>query len=163
MKIGELATATGTLVETVRFYEREGLLPAPSRSGGNYRVYDEAHVARVAFIRRCRTLDMNLDEIRTLLRFKDAPADDCGEVNTLLDEHIGHVATRIKELRKLEVELRALRATCTEAQTAVQCGILKKLSDSDRASNRAAPSRERQHVGQVHGRARTPTVSRTGK
>jgi Cd(II)/Pb(II)-responsive transcriptional regulator len=148
MKIGELAAATATLVETVRFYEREGLLPAPSRSGGNYRVYDETHVARLAFIRRCRTLDMNLDEIRVLLSFKDAPANDCGGVNALLDEHIGHVATRIKELRKLEIELRELRATCNAAQTAMQCGILKKLSDSERAPS----TRKRQHVGQVHGR-----------
>lgn len=159
MKIGELATATATPVETVRFYEREGLLPAPSRSGGNYRVYDATHVARVAFIRRCRTLDMNLPEIRTLLRFKDAPADDCGEVNTLLDEHIGHVATRIKELRKLEVDLRALRATCTDAQAAVQCGILKKLSVSDTV----VPPRGRQHVGQVHGRAGVARQTRAGK
>lgn len=156
MKIGELATATATQVETVRFYEREGLLPEPSRTGGNYRVYDQVHVARLAFIRRCRTLDMNLDEIRTLLHFRDAPADDCGEVNSLLDEHIGHVSTRIKELRKLEVELRALRATCTDSQTARQCGILNTLSTNETA----APSGERQHVGPVHARTRVARQNR---
>ena len=153
MKIGELATVTSTQVETVRFYEREGLLPAPGRSDGNYRVYDESHVARLSFIRRCRTLDMSLDEIRTLLRFKDSPADDCGVVNALLDDHIGHVATRIKELRKLEVELRELRAACGDARIAVQCGILQKLSDS----RTLAPTAERQHVGKVHGHTQTST------
>ncbi|MCV6070998.1 MerR family transcriptional regulator, partial [Escherichia coli] len=69
MKIGELAQTAGTGVETVRFYEREGLLPLPARSSGNYRVYNGEHVDRLAFIRHCRSLDMTLDEIRVLLRF----------------------------------------------------------------------------------------------
>ena len=68
MKIGELAVATATQIETIRFYEREGLIPTPGRSTGNYRVYEASHVQRLIFIRRCRGLDMALDEIRTLLR-----------------------------------------------------------------------------------------------
>ena len=64
MKIGELATLTGCPVETIRYYEREGLLPAPSRSAGNYRQYDTAHVERLSFIRHCRSLDMTQEEIR---------------------------------------------------------------------------------------------------
>ena len=78
MKIGELAVATATQIETIRFYEREGLIPTPGRSTGNYRVYEASHVQRLIFIRRCRGLDMALDEIRTLLRFTDGrfvPAD----------------------------------------------------------------------------------------
>lgn len=147
MQIGELASITSTQVVTVRFYEREGLLPEPARNGGNYRIYDETHVARLSFIRRCRTLDMDLDEIRTLLRFKDAPEENCGEVNALLDEHIQHVGTRIKELRKLEGELKALRAACGETQEAVRCGILQQLSDAPVAAVEAS----RSHVGHVHG------------
>ena len=68
MKIGELAEATGTQIETIRYYEREGLLPEPGRSTGNYRIYDRVHADRLSFIRHCRALDMNLDEIRVLLR-----------------------------------------------------------------------------------------------
>ena len=71
MKIGQMAQATGTQVETVRYYEREGLLPVAGRTHGNYRVYDDSHVQRLSFIRHCRCLDMTLDEIRVLLRFKD--------------------------------------------------------------------------------------------
>ena len=67
MKIGELAKATDCAVETIRYYERENLLPAPARSDGNYRLYTQAHVERLTFIRNCRTLDMTLDEIRSLL------------------------------------------------------------------------------------------------
>ncbi|WOB10943.1 Cd(II)/Pb(II)-responsive transcriptional regulator [Piscinibacter gummiphilus] len=149
MKIGELATHTGTQVETIRFYEREGLLPAPGRSSGNYRVYEERHVQRLAFIRQCRVLDMTLDEIRRLLGFIDAPDEDCGEVNSLLDEHIGHVGHRIRELKALERELRQLRDQCGDARPAKDCGILGELT---RASNRSGADRARPRGGDTHGR-----------
>ncbi|KRH98535.1 Cd(II)/Pb(II)-responsive transcriptional regulator [Curvibacter sp. PAE-UM] len=128
MKIGDLSKLTQTQVETIRYYEREGLLPEPSRTEGNYRIYREAHAERLAFIRHCRSLDMTLDEIRQLLRFKDDPASDCGDVNALLDAHIGHVADRIRELRALERQLKSLRKRCREAQPAANCGILGELS-----------------------------------
>ena len=116
MRIGDLAEATGTPVETIRYYEREGLIPAAQRSDNNYRLYSAVHAERLAFIRQCRNLDMTLDEIRSLLRLRDAPSENCGEVNALLDEHIGHVAQRIRELRTLEKDLKALRARCTSPQ-----------------------------------------------
>jgi len=128
MKIGELARAAQTQVETIRYYEREGLLPQAPRSDGNYRIYGPVHVERLAFIRHCRSLDMTLGEIRVLLRFKDAPQAQCGEVNVLLDEHIGHVTTRIRELRQLERQLKALRDQCRTPRDAAHCGILNELS-----------------------------------
>ncbi len=84
MKIGDLAKATGSQAETIRYYEREGLLAEPARTDSNYRRYDATHVARLSFIRHCRSLDMTLDEIRALLRFKDDPAANCVAVNELL-------------------------------------------------------------------------------
>lgn len=127
MKIGELAKSAQTQSETIRYYERAGLLPLASRSEANYRVYDHSHVERLAFIRHCRSLDMTLGEIRTLLHFKDMPGEDCHEVNALLDEHIGHVATRIRELKTLEVELKLLRQQCANGVADVKCGILSGL------------------------------------
>ncbi|CAG9183844.1 Cd(II)/Pb(II)-responsive transcriptional regulator [Cupriavidus respiraculi] len=127
MKIGELARASGTTVETVRFYEHEGLLPSPARSNGNYRIYAPEHLERVAFIRHCRSLDMTLDEVRVLLNAKDAPNQDCGEVNVLLDSHIAHVAHRIRELQALERDLKQLRGQCGRARVARDCGILDGL------------------------------------
>jgi Cd(II)/Pb(II)-responsive transcriptional regulator len=157
MKSGELAEATGTPVETVRFYEREGLLPAPARTGGNYRIYGPAHVERLAFVRHCRSLDMTLDEIRLLLRFKDAPQDDCGAVNELLDAHIGHVAQRIRQLRSLERELKQLRAQCDEARAARDCGILSRLSRSAKVeAKREAKGGPHGHVGGTHAKAPRP-------
>ena len=110
MRIGELARRSGTPTDTIRFYEHEGLLPAPARSGSNYRLYTERHAERLAFIRQCRHLDMTLDEVRALLALRDQPQADCGAVNDLLDAHIGHVAARIAALHSLQDELQALRA-----------------------------------------------------
>lgn len=148
MKIGALADATGTPVESIRFYEREGLLPPPARADNNYRMYLPAHVERLAFIRQCRNLDMTLDEIRALIQLREAPAQDCGEINALLDEHIGHVAQRIRELRALEKDLKALRARCTAPHAVSECGILDGL---DRAAAKApATPAKRRHVHGAH-------------
>lgn len=149
MKIGELATQANTPVDTIRYYEREGLLPAAPRSEGNYRIYGPAHAERLAFIRHCRTLDMTLDEIRVLLRFRDAPHEDCGDVNALLDEHIGHVSARIRELRQLERELKALRERCANPTDSAHCGILSGLQQAA-AEPAAAPARP--HTAGAHGR-----------
>lgn len=147
MKIGELARVTGTPVETIRYYEREGLLAAPPRTEGNFRIYDESHLERLSFIRHCRSLDMALDEVRILLRFKDAPAENCGDVNTLLDAHIGHVTARISELRALERQLKSLRERCNEAGDAAHCGILNELSQRPPQGTAI----EGGHVHGVHG------------
>ncbi|MCX8113630.1 MAG: Cd(II)/Pb(II)-responsive transcriptional regulator [Burkholderiaceae bacterium] len=149
MKIGELAKSTGTQIETIRYYERVGLLPAPARTEGNYRFYDATHVERLSFIRHCRSLDMTLEEIRVLLRFKHAPAEHCAEVNALLDEHIGHVAERVRELRALEAQLRALRARCRESRKAEHCGILNELCETARQGHNPA-GRAHTHVAGVH-------------
>ena len=130
MKIGELARLAGANVDTIRYYEREGLLPVPARSEGNYRIYGEAHVQRLFFIRRCRSLDMTPDEIRVLLHFKESPQENCADVNRLLDRHIGHVAQRMQELQELERQLKDLRERCGEARDAAHCGILDGLSEA---------------------------------
>lgn len=149
MKIGELASATDTAIETIRFYEREGLLQAAARSEGNFRLYEAAHQERLQFIRHCRSLDMSLDEVRVLLRFRDKPEETCGDVNALLDEHIGHVSRRIKELRLLERQLKDLRQRCGSERSAKECGVLTGLSQAARDTPAAASKRG--HLKSVHG------------
>src|SRR5258708_5541564 len=126
-RIGELAKRTGCLVETIRYYEQEGLLPEPTRSGGNYRLYSDIHLERLQFIRDCRSLDLTLEETSDLPRFRDAPDENCSEVNALLDEHIEHVAKRIKELQLLQKNLRGLRNLCRQTLAIKDCGILQSL------------------------------------
>jgi len=128
LKIGELARMAECRIETVRYYEQQGLLPAPVRSDGNYRLYGNEHVERLSFIRHCRSLDMTLDSVRLLLRFRDAPEENCGPVDALLDEHIGHVADRIAQLKLLEAQLRDLRGRCRSAKASKDCRILQTLS-----------------------------------
>ena len=151
MKIGELAKASSTPVETIRYYEREGLLAAPARTEGNFRDYDAGQMERLKFIRYCRGLDMSLDEVRVLLRFKDQPESECGDVNALLDAHIGHVSRRIAELRSLERELNDLRRRCASAQPAERCGILSGIAEAARDPAAGAAPRQG-HLQSVHGR-----------
>ncbi|MFY3202316.1 Cd(II)/Pb(II)-responsive transcriptional regulator [Achromobacter xylosoxidans] len=129
MRIGELGKKADCLVQTVRFYESEGLLPEPARSEGNFRLYDEVHLQRLLFIRRCRAKDMTLDEIRQLLNLRDRPELGCGGVNALVDAHIAQVRTKMKELRALERELMDLRRSCDSARTSRECGILNSLAE----------------------------------
>jgi Cd(II)/Pb(II)-responsive transcriptional regulator len=127
-KIGELATAGGCQVETIRYYEREGLLPQPARSAGNYRLYGTEHVDRLTFIRHCRSLGMSLTDVRRLLHFKDAPDENCNEVNLLLDTHIAQIAERMEELKNLQAQMLELRSHCSQNQAAKDCGILQGLT-----------------------------------
>src|SRR5689334_7708081 len=116
MKIGELAKTAGTTVETVRYYEKEGLLPAPDRGENNYRSYGPQHVDRLRLIRNCRALDMTQDEIRAILSLADSHAGDCGPINQIFEAHIRHVDERIAELTQLKVQLGDLRQRCLSAQ-----------------------------------------------
>jgi len=96
MKIGELAAQAGCDVQTVRFYEREGLLAEPEREPSGYRRYAPRHLQRLQFIRHCRSLDIPLPDIRELLAFAAAPDRSCAQVNALLDEHIEAVLSGSK-------------------------------------------------------------------
>ena len=155
MKIGDLATASATPVDTIRYYEREGLLPAPARTSANYRAYDDSHLERLRFIRHCRHLDMSLDEVRQLLRVRDDPQADCRAANHVLDEHIGHVSRRIRELRALERQLKDLRARCVSAQSADQCGILTGLAQPmDEGAVEELRRTASRHMAEVHGAGR---------
>jgi len=123
MRIGELAAQAGCDVQTVRFYEREGLLEEPAREESGYRRYAQRHLARLQFIRHCRSLDIPLPEIRELLAFAAAPEQSCAQVNTLLDVHISRVQERMAALRTLEGQLLALRGRC-DGDPSHSCAIL---------------------------------------
>ncbi|GHD65297.1 Cd(II)/Pb(II)-responsive transcriptional regulator [Jeongeupia chitinilytica] len=144
MKIGELAQTAQCSVETVRYYEKEGLLPAAERTASNYRSYGPAHIERLRFIRNCRALDMTQDEIRTLLGFVDDPAAGCGAVNHLVDEHLGHVQARIAELLELEKQLVELRHRCNGEFPVDACGIVQGLNQMD---TEPKPAHRHTHLG----------------
>ena len=118
MKIGELAQVGQCTVETVRYYEKEGLLPAPARTAGNFRQYGPIHVERLRFIRNCRALDMSHGEIRILLDLADQPSHGCAAINAVFDQHIAHVDERIRELMQQIMDAAEYVSSASEELTA---------------------------------------------
>ena len=127
MRIKELSQATGVDVETIRFYEKEQLLPAPARSDNGYRDYDAPHLERLSFIRHCRALDMPLSDVKRLLAFVDAPELHGLDVDQLVDEQLNRVRARLKSMHALERQLVQLRSRCTGTHEDGECGILQEL------------------------------------
>jgi Cd(II)/Pb(II)-responsive transcriptional regulator len=132
MQIKHLATATGVDADTIRFYEKQGLLPAPARLPNGYRNYGATHLERLSFIRHCRALDIPLAEVQRLLGFVDDPSTHCADVNDLVDAHLGRVRARLASMRALEKQLEQLRARCALPRTTTgpgdeACGILAEL------------------------------------
>lgn len=128
MRIGELAKRTGCDIETIRYYEKTGLLPEPARSDGGYRLYQPQHQERLQFIRHCRSLQMGLSDIRVLLEFRAQPSAECHGVNDLLDHHIDLIRIRMATLQSLEQQLLRLRHQCPDPQSIGECGILQNLN-----------------------------------
>jgi Cd(II)/Pb(II)-responsive transcriptional regulator len=127
MRIGELASQAGVDVQTVRYYEREGLLEAPARTGSGYRAYGPAHLERLNFVRHCRSLDMPLAEIRRLIDLSSDRAVSCEQVNELVHAHLRRVQMKRKTLEELEKQLAALNAQCESGHRVADCGILEEL------------------------------------
>lgn len=128
MKIGKLSELSDCSIQTIRYYEKEELIDPPSRSEGNFRVYDESALSRLKFIRRCRTLDITLAEIHQLLNLQQTPSESCSEVSNMIDLHIADVQNKIAELKALEKELKGLRQTCHDTTVIDDCGIMDKLT-----------------------------------
>lgn len=125
--IGNLGKATGTKVETIRYYERIGLLAQPDRSEGNYRVYGRETLDRLSFIRRARALGFSLDQVRALLALAGDGNRDCATVDALAQEHLREVEEKIADLQALRRELSALVKSCRGGVVA-DCGIIEALS-----------------------------------
>ena len=124
---GELARATGCHIETIRYYEKVGLLPDPPRTAAGYRVYAAHHVVRLSFILRARELGFTLDDIRGLLGLEDGKVPTCAEVKARTDRHLADVRARISDLRRIEGVLAQTAAQCTGADVPA-CPVLDTLA-----------------------------------
>ena len=127
MKIGEIAQRTGLKVETVRFYEAEGLIAPPERSGGNYRLYGQSHLDRLAFIKRSRDLGFTLDQVRDLLRLADDPRGSCAEADAIATVHIQEIDRKLADLAALRAEIAQWGGACTVTIIA-DCRVIDALS-----------------------------------
>lgn len=127
MTISALSRESGVNLETIRFYERSELLPAPKRSASGYRHYDDVDIRRVRFIRRGRELGFSLEEIRTLLGLASQPQSSCAEADQLVQEHLQAIEARIRDLQSMKAELSKL-AGCS-SEHAEHCRLLEALDN----------------------------------
>lgn len=148
MKIGELAKQVECSVETIRYYEKVGLLhPAVRDQSNNYRRYNTSHLERLIFVRHCRALAMSQEEILVLLQARTQPEQSCASIDQLIDDHIGHVRSRIDELEQLEKQLVELRSQCIQPLQTSECGILQGL---DQTSSQPITVKSDNHIPGSH-------------
>ena len=127
LKRAELSRRTGCNLETIRYYEKIGMMPEPPRTAAGYRVYDEVHVSRLRFILRGRELGFSIEELRTLLRLVDRGTQTCAEVRALTERHLADVRAKIADLKRIETVLAATAAECSGEQVP-ECPVLEALA-----------------------------------
>ena len=127
LSIGRVGAATGTKVETIRYYERIGLLPKPDRTAGNYRLYASEHVHRLAFIRRARELGFAIENVRELLELAGHRERPCAGIDQIAARHLAMIEAKIATLKRLRRELRDTLAACAGGRTA-ECRVVQALS-----------------------------------
>ncbi|NCP23865.1 MAG: helix-turn-helix domain-containing protein [Erythrobacter sp.] len=127
MRIGELARATGVKTETIRYYEREGILAAPPRTQANYRDYGPNETSRLHFIRRARNLGFSMAQVRELLDLAGDKSQSCAEVDVLTRTHLFEVDRKIAELKSLRTELSRMLENCEQGAIG-DCLIVEALA-----------------------------------
>jgi len=127
MRIGQLAERSGTLVETIRYYENVGMMPDPPRSASGYRQYQPEHLSRLLFLRRCRDLGFSIQEIGSLLKLAEQREEPCSKVARVATHHLEAVQAKLSNLKRLERALKSLIKSCTGGPVA-ECRILEALS-----------------------------------
>lgn len=129
MTIGQVATQLGLNVQTIRFYEREGLLPKLERSSSGYRQFNAEVVKRILFIRHAQEVGFSLREISTLLSLRADPEGSCDTVRQFTSEKIEQLNMRLKNLRKMKKTLQNLAEMCRSGLPVSSCPILDALED----------------------------------
>ena len=135
MRIGHLAGKAGVAIDTVRYYERQGLLPQPARRPSGYRDYGDDELQQLRFVRRCKALGFTLDETRELLRLNADPAADRAEVRALAERRLADVETKLRELQALRDSLAELSSACSGHGPIEDCPILHRVLARDMAGD----------------------------
>jgi MerR family transcriptional regulator, mercuric resistance operon regulatory protein len=132
LSIGKLSQQSGVNIETIRYYEKIGVMPAPGRSAGGFRIYGPDHLKRLSFVRRGRQLGFSLDEIRNLLHLVDGHGHTCAEVHALMLSHLAEIRRKIRDLRRLQRAMAEMAARCS-GESVPECPIVDALFDAPAA------------------------------
>jgi DNA-binding transcriptional MerR regulator len=132
LNIGGLSRETGVKVVTIRFYERIGVLAAPPRTAGNYRVYSQEHVRRLHFVRRCRDLGFSLNQIVDFLQLSSETSSSCAKVCHIAELHLKDVEGKLADLKRLASQLRRITSSCNGTRPMSECRIIAALSAAKR-------------------------------
>tara|TARA_R110000868_G_scaffold93618_2_gene258930 strand:- start:7867 stop:8286 length:420 start_codon:yes stop_codon:yes gene_type:complete len=125
--IGQVAERSGVGIETVRFYEREGLIPKPNRSSSGYRLFDDETIARLQFIRRAKELGFTLNEIKELLSLRLNATTSCADIKSRAEAKITNIDEKIRTLRRMKTALKKLTSQCNSQGSVNECSILDAL------------------------------------
>jgi DNA-binding transcriptional MerR regulator len=134
--IGELSKQTGIKVVTIRYYEQVGLMPAPPRTEGNYRIYRREHLHRLQFVRRCRDLGFTHGQVRDLLRLSGQSRIRCSGIDQITENHLKQIEAKIADLRSLAAQLRRIKNGCQGKGRIADCRILAALSAAEMLAHR---------------------------
>lgn len=142
LMIGQLGRATDTKIETIRYYEKIGLLPAPNRTAGNYRSYAAEHLQRLGFIRRARELGFTIEDVRELLKLAAHGETPCEEVDQLVARYLETTERKIEALTRLRSELRGTLNSCKGGRIA-ECRVIQALSPPPGSPKKSGRSQSR--------------------
>lgn len=144
--IGQLAKKSALTVDSIRYYEKIGLLDKPQRTAANYRYYSEQQLADLLFVKHCRELGITIQDIQKLKQLAANPQQTCMQVDDLIDQYLADVSQKIKNLKHLQQDLSHLKQQCSQHRTIEQCGILKELQQPLECEHAA-----HQHKKALHG------------
>src|SRR5215470_13567888 len=148
LPIGALSAQSGVNIETIRYYEKIGIMPKPTRSAGGFRIFDSDHVKRLHFVRRGRELGFSLDELRGLLCLVDGHAYTCAEVHALTIAHLEDIRRKILDLRRLQRVMSEMAAQCTADQVP-ECPVIDALFEMRPALERSRLDHGRKRSGRT--------------
>lgn len=137
--IGHLAKTLGLPTSTLRYYERRGLLLPSSRTSSNYRLYDDATLARVRFIRSAQEIGFTLDDVQTLLAFDDGTSCPCENVRELLEQRLTEIDQKLRVLRQIRKSVKSAISLCEQTESSGQCGVLTRIGSEETGKNSSKP------------------------
>lgn len=143
MQRKQVSEQLGIDIETLRYYEKIGLISNPQRLSNGYRQYNSNHIIEIKFIQHCRSLGISIEEIKVLKNLTTKPKEDCSQVNQIIEKNLSLIEQKIKDLKKLRAQLKTLLESCLQTSTLDNCKIVKSLNKAASEENCACHKKKK--------------------